>query len=69
MRISDRKKDGRKGMITKGNFEIELSVNGKDVEMNEFVHNIIGNLILGILRSIRLDEEPKTATLSIKLDK
>jgi len=56
-------------MTTRGNFEVELSVNGKRVEMNEFVHKIVGNLILGILKSIRLEEEPKTATLSIKLDK
>jgi hypothetical protein len=55
-------------MTTKGNFEVELSVNGKGIEMNEFVHKIIGNLILGILKSIRLNEEPKSVTLSIKLN-
>jgi hypothetical protein len=49
-------------------FKVELSVNGKSIQMNEFVHKIVGNLILAILRSIKLDEEPKSATLNLKVE-
>jgi hypothetical protein len=48
-------------------FIVELSVNGKDVVMNEFVHRIVDNLILAILNSIRLAEEPRTAALKLKI--
>jgi hypothetical protein len=47
--------------------KVELSVNGKSIPMNEFVHKMVGNLILAILRSIRLDEEPKKATFNISI--
>ncbi len=45
--------------------KIELIVNGKNVEMNEFVHKIVGHLLWAVLKSLRLDEEPKTATFRL----
>jgi hypothetical protein len=50
-----------------GEPKIELIVNGKSIEMNEFVQKITGNLVLAILNSIRIDEEPKTATINLKI--
>ncbi len=47
--------------------EITLIINGKEIDMNEFVRKITGNLLLAILKSLRLDEDPKTATFEIKI--
>lgn len=55
-------------MTTEPQLKVELNVNGKPIEMNEFVHKIIGNLIWGILKSLRLDEEPKTATFKLTVE-
>jgi hypothetical protein len=54
-------------MVLEPEFTVELNVNGKGVEMNEFVHKIVGNLILAILKSLRLDSYPKTVTLNMKI--
>jgi hypothetical protein len=55
-------------MVTDLKFKVDLSVNGKSIQMNEFVHKIVGNLILAILRSIKLDEEAQSATISLKVE-
>ena len=52
-------------MVGEPQLRVELKVNGKLIEMNEFVHKIIANLIWGILKSLRLDEEPHTAVISL----
>jgi hypothetical protein len=54
-------------MAKEPELKIELVVNGKNISMNEFVHKIVGNLILAILKSIRLDEEPHSAVLNFKI--
>lgn len=47
--------------------KIGVTVNGKSIEMNEFVHKIIGNLLIAILKSLRLDEEPKEASFNLTI--
>ena len=44
---------------------VELIVDGKALEMNEFVQKITGNLLWAILKSLRLEKEPGTATFEI----
>lgn len=46
---------------------VELTADGKNIEMNEFVHKITGNLLWAILKSLRLDKEPKTANFTINI--
>jgi hypothetical protein len=55
-------------MVADQKIQAELTVNGKSIPMNEFVHKIVGNLLLAILKSIRLDEEPKNVTFNLKID-
>jgi hypothetical protein len=54
-------------MAAEPEVEITLNINGKEIGMNEFVRKITGNLLLAILKSLRLDEEPKSATFSVKI--
>ena len=46
---------------------VELAVNGQAIELNEFVHKIIGNLLVAILNSLRLADQPTTAEFRIDL--
>jgi hypothetical protein len=54
-------------MADEQELKIQLSVNGKNIEMNEFVHKIVSNLIWAILKSLHLEEEPKTAVLNLQV--
>jgi hypothetical protein len=47
--------------------DIEMTVNGKPVDMNEFVQKITANVLLGVIKSLRLTEEPKTAVFNLKI--
>lgn len=46
---------------------VELTVDDKSIEMNEFVQKITSNLLWAILKSLRLDKEPKTANFRISI--
>ncbi len=48
--------------------KIELIVNDKNIEMNEFVHKIVGHLLWAVLKSLRLNEEPETATFRLSVN-
>lgn len=54
-------------MAAEPEVEITLAVNGKEVVMNEFVRKMTGNILQAILKSLRLDEEPKTASFNINI--
>ena len=45
--------------------QLELKVNGRDVELNDFVQSFIVETILGMLRSLRGVDEVRSVTLTI----
>jgi hypothetical protein len=47
--------------------KVVLSINGTEIEMNEFVQKLTGNLLYAVLKSLRLDEEPHSAVFSLKI--
>lgn len=49
--------------------KVSLTVNGSDVQMNDFVQTIISKLLNAILESLTLEEEPKEAVFTIVVDK
>ena len=46
---------------------VEVRVNGKDVELNDFVETIFGNTILGMVSSLRLDQPPKHIEVCVEI--
>jgi hypothetical protein len=54
-------------MAAEPKLDIELTINGKPVEMNEFVHKITSNILWGVIKSLRLDDKPKTAVFNLKV--
>jgi hypothetical protein len=46
---------------------VELTADGANVELNEFVQKITSNLLWAILKSLRLDKIPAEANFKITL--
>ena len=46
---------------------VKVIINGKEIEINPFVTSMFGNIIIGMLSSLKLDDEPKE--IEIKLTK
>ena len=44
---------------------VELKVNGKGIHLNPFVQNVFRNTVIGIVSSLRIDEEPEVIELRI----
>ncbi len=45
--------------------EVTLLVNGHSVELNQFVGAFIGNVVLGMVQSLHLDEFPEVIQLTV----
>jgi len=52
--------------MTETKIKVELIVDGKTIKLNEFVHKIVGNVLEAILKSLRLDHQPKSVTFNVK---
>ena len=44
---------------------VKVNVNGKEIEINPFVTSVIGNTIVGMVSSLKLDDEPKEIVITI----
>lgn len=49
--------------------EIHLTVNGAPVELNQFAGRVLGNVVLGIVNSLRLQGEPELIELKVTATK
>ena len=47
--------------------KVELKVNGKEITLNPFANNIVGNTIWGMVSSLKLDDEPEKIEIKILL--
>jgi hypothetical protein len=54
-------------MAKEPELSVELTVNGKNVECNEFVRKVTGNVFWAIIKSLHLETDPQTATINIKV--
>ncbi len=48
--------------------EIELEINGKKVKLKEFPMRALKGVIVGFIKSLKLEEKPKEIVVKIKLD-
>jgi hypothetical protein len=46
---------------------VGVRVNGKDIELNDFVETIFGNTILGMVSSLRLNQPPKCIEVCVEV--
>jgi len=49
--------------------KVELKVNGKNVSLNAFANNIIGDTIWSMVYSLKLEEKPKKIEITISSGK
>ena len=47
---------------------VELEVNGKKVKLKEFPQKALAGVIIGFVKSLTIEEEPKEIKVYIKLD-
>ena len=47
--------------------KVELKVNGKEISLNPFANNIVGNTIWGMVSSLKLEDEPEKIEIKISL--
>ena len=45
--------------------QLVLTVNGSEIQMNDFVRRIVTNILSSILDSLKLDGTPKSAVFTI----
>ena len=48
--------------------KVQILVNGKEVKLKDFPKRALYNLILGFLKSLKLEEEPKEAVLKLEME-
>ncbi|MEW6050361.1 MAG: hypothetical protein AB1644_04785 [Candidatus Zixiibacteriota bacterium] len=46
--------------------DVRIRVNGKALKLNKFVKSVVGNTVLGMVSSLRLDGAPKTIEIAMK---
>ncbi len=47
--------------------EVKLLVNGKEVRLKDYPCRVAYNLVLGYVKSLNLEEEPKEIVLHVKV--
>jgi hypothetical protein len=55
-----------KHRIIKKTFEVEMSVDGKSLPLNNFVQETIGNIMVGFSKSLKL-MEPEAQMIEVKI--
>jgi hypothetical protein len=47
--------------------KVQILVNGKEVKLKDFPQRALYNLVLGFLKSLKLEEEPKNIVIEIEV--
>jgi len=47
--------------------DVTVHVNGKQIELNEFVKTLFGNTIVGMVSSLRLDQPPERIEVCVEV--
>jgi hypothetical protein len=48
--------------------KVQILVNGKEVKLKDFPKRALYNVVLGFLRSLKLEEEPKEVVLKLEVE-
>ncbi len=55
-------------MIEESRLTVRLTLNGKETSLNNFVQRITSNILIGIVKSLKIDDEFKTAVFELKVE-
>ncbi|WP_448583398.1 hypothetical protein [Thermocrinis sp.] len=50
-------------------WEVQIFVNGQDIRLKDFPKRAIYNVVLGFVKSLKLDESPKEIEIKVKVGK
>ncbi|HUV29851.1 MAG TPA: hypothetical protein VMY05_01985 [Acidobacteriota bacterium] len=45
--------------------QVKVVVDGKELEINQFVSTVVGNVVSGVILSLKLDHEPQTIEVTV----
>jgi hypothetical protein len=48
--------------------KVQILVNGKEVKLKDFPQRALYNVVLGFLKSLKLEEEPKEVILKLEVE-
>jgi hypothetical protein len=48
--------------------KVQILVNGKEVKLKDFPQRALYNLVLGFLKSLKLEEDPKEVILKLEVE-
>jgi len=48
--------------------KVQILVNGKEVRLKDFPRRALYNVVLGFLKSLKLEEEPKEVVLKLEVE-
>jgi hypothetical protein len=57
----------KRGVLDMEFENVKVIINGKEIEINPFVTSIFGNIIIGMLSSLKLDDEPKEIEIKLTM--
>ncbi|MEZ0360413.1 MAG: hypothetical protein ABWK04_00750 [Hydrogenobacter sp.] len=49
--------------------KVIIKVNGKDVKLKDFPKRVTHNVIVGLIKSLNLEEEPEDIVIHVKVSK
>ncbi len=53
----------------KEGWEVQIFVNGKEVKLKDFPQRAIYNILLGFVKSLKLNETPREVEIKVKVGK
>ncbi|MFN3598283.1 MAG: hypothetical protein ACK4VK_00895 [Aquificaceae bacterium] len=48
--------------------EVKILINGKEIRLKDYPRRVLYNLILGYVKSLNLEEEPKEIEVYVRLE-
>ncbi|WP_448587252.1 hypothetical protein [Thermocrinis sp.] len=51
----------------KKEWEVQILVNGEEIRLKDFPRRVIYNLILGFVKSLKLEEDPRDIEIRVRL--
>jgi hypothetical protein len=56
------------GKLERGDFEVELKVNGKTIPLNPYVNSVFASVIAGLVSTLKNTPEPEKIELALFKD-
>jgi hypothetical protein len=49
--------------------EVVIKINGKDIRLKDFPKRVTHNLVVGLVKSLNLEEEPREIVIHVRINR